>query len=166
MALPLHPRVLAGSAPGEYSVSWSMGAATTSPRLLWGLDPTALNSTVEASEKIVSKDLLCGAPATEKGWLDLGVVASAPLLLANFAGQRVYYALADQSSPSGTGKVYSFSVPPLPGAGGYPFSFTAFGDLGRGVSYCVVCIVARILHPLEPPHAINIPTCGRCNLGC
>jgi hypothetical protein len=134
---PARPRVLSGPAAGDFAVAWTTDAASAAaahPTLLWGVGAAGVytNSSAGAAAFVLRGDL-CGEPANDTGFMDLGatIVAQLPRLGADFAGQRVHYALADDER---TSPDFSFVVPPLPraDAGAFPFRFAAFGDLGRG----------------------------------
>ena len=127
---PLHPRVLPGGAPGEFTIAWSTTAAVSNARLAWGTEGGVYPHTVPATLATVPKESLCGAPATTNGWLDLGTIASARFAPSVPAGTRVFYALVDDAHAA-TVRNFSFVPPPLPGPS-YPLRFNAFGDLGRG----------------------------------
>jgi hypothetical protein len=132
---PVRPRVLPGPAPGSYAIAWTTDAAAApAAALKWrvgGAPGSPMTHTTPATAAQVAKADLCGAPANTIGWMDLGatVTAQLPALAQAAAGQAVYYTITDASH---TSQEFSFSVPPLPGQGSYPFTFAAFGDLGRG----------------------------------
>lgn len=134
---PVRPRVLPGSKSGDFAIAWTTSessATSSSPTLKYrvgGTPGSPLPNSVPATPGYVRKADLCGAPANTVGWMDLGatVTAQLPGLAATAAGKTVFYALTDSTH---TSEEFSFVVPPLPGQGTYPFTFVAFGDLGRG----------------------------------
>ena len=131
---PIRPRVLNGPTPGDFAVAWTTDEASanaSAPVLLWGLAAGNYTNSSAGVASFVRRADLCGSPAVDVGFVDLGatIVAQLPGLGAAFAGMRVHYALADNER---TSEDFSFVVPALPGAGGYPYRFAAFGDLGRG----------------------------------
>jgi hypothetical protein len=131
---PIRPRVLNGPTPGDFAVAWTTDEASANashPVLRWGLAAGEYTNSSAGVASFVRRADLCGSPAVDIGFVDLGatVVAQLPGLGAAFAGMRVHYALADDER---TSEDFSFVVPALPGAGAFPYRFAAFGDLGRG----------------------------------
>ena len=132
---PVRPRVLPGPAPGSYAIAWTTDAAAApTAALAWrvgGAPGAPMTHTTPATAAYVARSDLCGAPANTVGFMDLGaqVTAQLPQLAQAAAGQTVFYAVTDAAH---TSQEFSFAVPPLPGQGAYPFTFAAFGDMGRG----------------------------------
>lgn len=142
---PTHPRLLPGPAVGEYSVVWTIGNVNvTDPAILVGLTPTVQSTRVDAFRTArVLRESLCGAPANESGWVDLGTTASVvinPQLAADLglypAGGSLYYRLTDRNGrlfPAPDQPALMLTLPPWPTPQPqYPFRFIGFGDLGRG----------------------------------
>lgn len=129
---PAHPRVLPGATHGDYVVAWTSNASDGSPRLRWGTSRGGpYPNAAPATAATIPRASLCGAPATGKGFMDLGVTLTAALpgLAASAAGATVFYVMEDDSRPPS--REFAFAVPPAPGPT-FPLAFAAFGDLGRG----------------------------------
>jgi hypothetical protein len=143
----LRPRVLpaadmaAGGAggPPAFRVAWTSNASDGGSRLEWGPAPgPPYPYSAPAAGATVSRADLFGPPATGAGFFDLGTTLSATLalppgLFAPGAPRRVFYRAYDDAHPGGSDWEGSFIAPPAPGdPAAWPFTFVAFGDLGRG----------------------------------
>jgi acid phosphatase type 7 len=141
----LRPRVVPTGDTNEFSVMWS-SATNTQPVMKWATTPEGVLSgsaiEVQATTTTVSKDELCGWPANEKGWREMGLIHAAPLHgMEALANTKIYYTFGDKASDDwsrwdgdGDIRVWDFYVPPLPGTQppNRPTTLVWFDDLGRG----------------------------------
>ena len=77
---------------------------------------------------------MCGSPAADKGWRDLGLIHTAILSgMQGLAGERLYYIFGDESTHLYS-KEHVFTVPPLAGTQpqNRPTTVVLYDDMGRG----------------------------------
>jgi Fn3-like domain from Purple Acid Phosphatase len=131
---PLGGRVVPTGDPDQLKILWSGGLTVGTPVVKWwpvGASPSSA-TVVAATPKQLTKDMLCAAPATSWGFLDLGYHFEAVLTgLTKYAGQRINYQYGD-SSRNVYSTVAALRVPSLPGDSSKPTHILAFQDFGRG----------------------------------
>ena len=145
-AAPRRARVLAsGDASNDaLRLVWTASAAAAaggSPRVLYGSAPDKLFATATAAAATpLQRSDLCGPPANDSGFSDLGVTLSASLtglqgLAAQSAGgqRRVFYRFGQAASDDNLSDVRWLRVPSSPGLS-FPTRVFVVGDLGRGTS--------------------------------
>ena len=128
---PQRVRVLGTGSPDSLRVVWSSASGTSAAVLQWATAPGGQYTvSVPAVTTHLQPSDLCGAPASGRGWRDLGFTHTATLTgLAGLAGRAIYYSVGDDSG-SAPSREASFRVPPAPGT--LPTAVLFFGDYGRG----------------------------------
>jgi len=129
---PAGPQINTGKDySGRLRVQWSSGRGQEhGPSLHWGPSggsPEELIS-VAASATTFSREEMCGPPATQYGYRDVGWVHAADIEGA-VPGSTVEYFLSDQTGAKS--RKYTLKVPPSPGKD-VRTSLAMFGDMGRG----------------------------------
>lgn len=133
----LRPRVLPTGDPDVYQVVWSSDYTTTRPVMKWAWIPEGLGTELEhvAVTDRVLKEELCGWPANNHGWRDLGQINKANMTgMLAASNQKIYYTFGDADSSTWSSKVWEFHVPPKAGdqPPDRPTTVVLFDDLGRG----------------------------------
>lgn len=113
---PLKNRIVATVDPNIYQLLWSSANATT-PFLQWGLTSGHYPYHVNGTMSKISRSELCGAPANETGWFDLGIINKANItgiINNNLSNKNIYYRFGDFLLNI-TSKEFRFHVPPATG---------------------------------------------------
>ena len=139
----LRNRVVATGDPDVYTLMWS-SASNTQPVIKWSTDKDSVltQTSIDASTTFVNKTDLCGWPANDRGWRDMGLIHSASLSgMKALANTKIYYTFGDIASDTwsamdgnGTTRIWDFYVPPLAGQQpiNRPTTLVWFDDMGRG----------------------------------
>ncbi|GMH34491.1 hypothetical protein BSKO_02325 [Bryopsis sp. KO-2023] len=123
---PLHGHLAITGKQGEMLIQWTT-KDRGSPRAMWGAESNEYTHSVEGGTVTYSKEDLCGAPATEEGWMEPGVFHRA-LMTDLKPGKTYYYKYGDEEF--GFSEEFSFVTPPEAGAQD-SITFIAFGDMGE-----------------------------------
>jgi hypothetical protein len=108
----------------------------------WSYKSNEYNQTENATISRLERSSLCGSPANDKGWSDLGQINTAafaidPLQYKNISTSTgplyVYYMFGDAASNDWS-QEFRFRVPPPPGNRPHdrPTTVILYDDLGRG----------------------------------
>ena len=134
---PIRPRMVPVGItdPDTFKLLWS-SAVSTNPMVKWGTKSGVYTSNVYAETQRIDRSQMCGAPANDTGWRDLGMIHTAFLKgMVALANEKVYYAFGDATTDDFS-REYVFHVPPLRGTQppSRPTRVILYDDLGRGSS--------------------------------
>ena len=130
---PLRPRVTPTGNVDIFKLSWSSYNSTT-PTLKWGTISGSYTNIVIANTTTIDKSSLCGWPANDHGWRDMGLIHSAYLEgMKNLANEKLYYIFGDEIT-NDYSEEFTFFPPQLPGEQppNRPTKLILYDDLGRG----------------------------------
>ncbi len=137
---PLRPRVVLSNNPNQLKLLWSSDSSTL-PKLKWGIQSNHYEYFVEASTQSIDRSSLCGPPANETGWFNLGLIHTATFdnLLSRVYDTTknktpsIYYTFGDDET-NDYSEEHILQLPPLPGQQPSlrPTTLALFADLGRG----------------------------------
>eukprot|EP01031_Cornospumella_fuschlensis_P036154 gene36154-43850_t len=132
---PLRNRVVPTGDPNTLQLLWS-SYNSTSPTLQWGTTSGSYPYTMAADTVTVDKSQMCGAPANNSGWRDLGLIHKANIsgiLDLSLSNTQIYYRFGDVSTNDFSPEVV-FLVPPAKGTQppNRPTQVVVMADLGVG----------------------------------
>ena len=117
---PLRPRVVATGDVDVLNLVWS-SASSQKPQLRWSAtshpsaDYTEYENKMDASTGNITQDSMCGSPAKDYGWRELGAIHTASFVgMTKYAGQQIYYIFGDKKTEDFS-QEFTLFVPPLPG---------------------------------------------------
>jgi len=124
--IPMQPHLSLTGNPSEMRVTWvSLLNDSAAPAVSWGRYPNGLTSTAAAATTTYDNTMMCGEPATHKGYhTPPGNIHTAVLTGLDF-NSMYYYRLHDNAA---TSEPIPFWTAPKPGS---DVDFFVFGDLGQ-----------------------------------
>ena len=137
-SVPLRGRVVPSGDPDKMWVMWSSDGSHQTPELQWGLTSGIYPNTASAMEDVIDQSELCGAPANDSGWREMGTIYRADLVdmvtVSVSSSPKVYYRFGDSATDNWS-EEHVFNVPPLAGhqpKSGRGTRLVMYDDLGRG----------------------------------
>lgn len=139
---PLRNRIVPTGDPDRFQLLWSSSDDVHKPVMKWGSVSGWYDRTVRAEKSAIEREEMCGHPANNTGWRDLGGIYTANLIgMTLLPGREIYYVFGDETTGEFSEEKV-FHAPPLPGqrevsADGVTYRGTQvvlMGDLGVGSS--------------------------------
>ncbi len=131
---PLRPRIVPSGDPDTFKLLWSTNNSNN-PQLQWGTVSGSYSTNIDATTSRLTKDMMCGGNAVNKGWRDTGAIHTAELqgMKSFTAGTILYYRFGDSVTNTWS-QEWTFLIPPQAGQQppNRPTSAILFCDLGRG----------------------------------